>query len=210
MARRSRGSMGRPSALGTPTQVQPKIADPLALLFPACLVTPNGRQQGWRQHHLASRCCGLWNTERKSLAGPAQRAPDLKHALSRSTFSQRSGSSLPRRMPVLTASMNRTSKRLPAAAARSARACSTVRATTSTCLAWWSDERHDVSWQQTPPDGLSEGAVQDRMQVADPGRGEARRKLFLVEPLEVLRCPPSLGSKGRADRPARHQEGAGP
>jgi hypothetical protein len=22
-------------------------------------------------------------------------------------------------------------------------------------LAWWPDERHDVSWQQTPPDGLS-------------------------------------------------------
>jgi hypothetical protein len=34
-------------------------------------------------------------------------------------------------------------------------------------LAWWSDKRHDVSWQQTPPDGLGEGAVQDGMQMAD-------------------------------------------
>jgi hypothetical protein len=45
---------------------------------------------------------------------------------------------------------------------------------------------HDVSWQQTPPDGLSEGAVQDGMQMADRGRGEARHKLVLVKPLEVL------------------------
>ena len=53
-------------------------------------------------------------------------------------------------------------------------------------LAWRPGKRHDVSWQQTPPDGLGEGAVQDGMQVADRGGGEARRQLFLVEPLEVL------------------------
>src|ERR671913_1076319 len=62
-------------------QVQPKTTDPLALRFLACAVTPKGRHQGWRQHHLASRCCGLWNTERKSVACPPQRATDLKHAL---------------------------------------------------------------------------------------------------------------------------------
>jgi len=44
-------------------------------------VTPKGCHHGWRQQHLASRCCRLWNTERKSLAGPAQRPADLKHAL---------------------------------------------------------------------------------------------------------------------------------
>ena len=107
--------------------------------------------------------------------------------MSKSTSSQRSASNSPRRMPVLTASSNKAAKRLPAAAARSARACSTVRATTSTCvLRGGRAKRHDVSWQQTPPDGLGEGAVQDGMQVADRGGGEARRKLVLVEALEVL------------------------
>src|SRR5215207_5521906 len=52
--------------------------------------------------------------------------------LSRSTSAQRSASSSPRRMPVLSARTNRASNRLPAAAASSARACSTVRATIST------------------------------------------------------------------------------
>jgi hypothetical protein len=53
-------------------------------------------------------------------------------------------------------------------------------------LAWWPDERHDVSWHQAPSHGFGEGAVQDGVQVADGGGGQSGRKFLLVEPLEVL------------------------
>jgi hypothetical protein len=149
-------------------------------------MTPKGRHQGWRQHHLASRCCGLWNTERRPLAGPAQRAVDLKHALVQVDV-------LPAERKYLAAahaSLDRQHESGLKAITSRGQKCSGLLGRKGddldVRLARWSDKRHDVSWQQTPPDGLSEGAVQDGMQVTDRGGGEARRKLVLVEPLEVL------------------------
>src|SRR6266540_5333312 len=183
-------------------EVLPQVAGRPALLLLTCSVPPQRRHRRWRQHHPAARRRRLRSADPEPLTGAAKGAADPEHTLVKVHVLPAEGEQL----AAAHAGLEREHEQhLEAVAGRGGQERPGLLYgegdDLDMRLARWPRERHHVPWHQAPADGLGEGAVQDGVQVADRGGGQAGGELLLVEPLEVL-----WGEPGQPD-PAERRNG---
>jgi hypothetical protein len=132
-------------------EVLPQIAGRAALLILAYLMAPKRRHRRGRQHYLAPGCCGLWSAKGEPFPGPTKRAADLKHALVEVDVVPAHGEQL----AAAHAGLERQDEQgFKAIASRGRQERSGLLDgegdDLDVCLAWWPEERHDISWHQAP------------------------------------------------------------
>ena len=118
-----------------------------SILILAYLMAPKGRHQPGRQDHLAPGCCGLWSAEGEPFVGPAKGAADLKHALVEIDVCPVEGE----QFAAAHAGLERQDEQgFEAIAGGGGQERSGLLDgegdDLDVRLAWWPDERHNISW----------------------------------------------------------------